>query len=127
MDKFIIRVSIIGVALYLVLCYVAEFLWQVNLWRQSYYLLFEYCVCLCISKQGVYHCKYIKWTAYSILLSDTLVCVDTLHDIFPATFIVLVPPTLIIIGLSTTTVLAVRHYIKVKRLKRIWSANAQKK
>lgn len=121
MDKFIIRISVLSVAFYLILCYVAEFIWQINLWRQTYCLLFEYCVCLCISKQGVYHCRFIKWTAYGILISDTIVNIDNLFDIFPVCFITLLPPIIIIIGLSITTILAIKHFVKVRRLKRIWT------
>ena len=120
MDKFIIRVSIIGIAAYLILCYMAEFLWQVNLWRQSYYLLFEYCVCLCISKHGVYHCKYIKWTAYAILIEDTIATTDVMFDYMPNVLFAIVQPTIITVGILTTTILAVRHYIRVKRIKKIW-------
>lgn len=123
MSKLIVRITIISVALYLILCYVFEMLTNINLWSQTYYLLFELCTCFCISKQGVYHCKFIKYTAYSIFVSDTLVCLDNMLNIFPIGFIVFIPPIIIILGLLTTTTLAIRHYIKVKRLKRIWKVD----
>lgn len=113
-----IRVTIVVVSLYLIACYSVEMALQRNIWSQSYYLLFELCTCLCISKQGVYHCKFIKWTAYGILVSDTLVCADNAFDIFTTNFMVLMPPVIIIAGLLTTTILATRHYIRVKRLKK---------
>jgi hypothetical protein len=120
MSKFTIRFTIIAVALYLILCYVSEIVLGRNIWSQSYYLLFELCVCLCISKQGVYHCKFIKWTAYGILTSDAVVCLDNVYDIFPVNFMVFVPVTIIAIGLLTTTTLAIRHFIKVKKYKHRW-------
>lgn len=120
MSKFAVRFTVVSVALYLILCYLIEIFLGKNIWSQTYYLLFELCVCLCISKQGVYHCKYIKWTAYGIFMSDVIVCFDNLLDIFPVNFMVFIPPVIIIMGLSTTTALAIKHYIKVKRLKRIW-------
>lgn len=126
MGKFTIRVTIILVALYIILCYAVEFLCKVNIWSQTYYLLFELCTCLCISKQGVYHCKFIKWTAYSILASDSLVCIDNIFDVFPINFMVLIPPVIIAVGLMTTTTLAIRHFIKVQRLKKIWKTNEKK-
>lgn len=120
MSKFIVRFTVIAVAIYLILCYIVEIAIGTNIWMQTYYLLFELCLCLCISKQGVYHCKYIKWTAYGIMLSDTIVCIDNLFDVFPVNFMVFVQAIIIAVGLSTTTILAIDHYIKVKRLKKIW-------
>lgn len=120
MSKFLIRFTVVSVAIYLILCYLIWMLLQVEIWSQTYYLLFELCTCLCISKQGVYHCKFIKWTAYSILASDTLVCIDNLFDVFPVNFMVLIPPSIITVGLLTTTTLAIRHFIRVQRLKKIW-------
>lgn len=121
MSKLLIRLTVVGVALYLVVCYVIAILFGIDIWSQTYYLLFELCVCLCISKQGVYHCKYIKYTAYSIFVYDTLNCIDTAFDIFPTNFIIFIPPIIIAIGLLTTTTLAIRHYHRVKKLKRQWN------
>ena len=125
MSKLIIRITIILTALYLISCYFAELLFDTNIWSQNYYLLFELCVCLCISKQGVYHCKFIKYTAYGILASDTLVCIDNVYDIFPVDFMVFVPAAVIAVGLGTTTTLAIRHYFKVRRFKKRWQNNSR--
>lgn len=121
MSKFIVRLTVISVAIYLILCYFSEVLFGVDIWLQDYYLLFELCVCLCISKQGVYHCKFIKYTAYGILMSDALVCIDNHFDIFPVNFMVFASAIIIAIGLLTTTTLALRHYHKVRKLKRQWN------
>jgi len=120
MSKLLIRLTVVGVALYLVICYIIDIIFGIEIWTQTYYLLFEYCVCLCISKQGVYHCKYIKYTAYGILLSDSIVCLDNATNIFPAPFMAFIPPIIISFGLLTTTTLALRHYHKVRKLKRQW-------
>lgn len=125
MSKFAIRFTVISVAVYLILCYLVGIFFQIEIWSQTYYLLFELCTCLCISKQGVYHCKFIKWTAYSILASDSLVCIDNIFDVFPINFMVLIPPVIIAVGLLTTTTLAIRHFIKVQRLKKIWKVEKQ--
>lgn len=127
MSKLAVRITVIGVAIYLILCYVLSLTLGIDIWSQTYYLLFELCVCLCISKQGVYHCKFIKWTAYSIFLSDCIVCFDNITDVFSVMFMVIVPVAIIIIGLSTTTILSIRHFIKVKRLKRIWKVQQDQK
>lgn len=127
MSKFLIRITVIFVAIYLILCYILSVAVGIDIWHQTYYLLFELCLCLCISKQGVYHCKYIKWTAYGILVSDTIVCFDNLFDIFPVNFMVFVPAIIIAIGLLTTTCMAINHYIRVKRLKKIWEPKLKEK
>lgn len=123
MSKFVIRITIVGVALYLILCYMVEMFFDTNIWSQAYYLLFELCVCLCISRQGVYHCKYIKYTAYGIFMSDALVCIDNAWDIFPVSFMVFVPAAIIATGLGITTLLAIRHYTRVRKYKRRWQDN----
>ena len=127
MSKFIVRFTVITVAVYLILCYFSEVVLGVNIWNQSYYLLFEFCLCLCISKQGVYHCRFIKYTAYGILASDAIVCIDNAYDIFPVNFMVFVPAIIIAVGLLTTTTLAIRHFIRVQRLKKIWRVRKPKK
>lgn len=126
MGKLAIRISVLLVAIYFIVYYTLLF-FEIDIWSQTYYLLFELCTCLCISKQGVYHCKYIKWTAYGILLSDTIVCIDNLFDVFPVNFMVFVPAIIIAVGLSITTILAIDHYIKVKRLKKIWKIKEKRK
>ena len=121
MSKLAIRLSVIFVAVYLILCYVVEMLFDINIWSQTYYLLFELCTCLCISKQGVYHCRFIKYTAYGIFFSDILVCANNTFDFMPINWTAYVPPIIISIGLLTTTTLAIRHFIRVQRLKKIWN------
>lgn len=123
MSKLAIRITIILVSVYLVLSYLVADIFAVDIWRQYYYILFELCVCLSISKQGVYHCKYIKWTAYAILIHDMIVCSDLMFDWLPDGVMAVVPPIIIAGGLSVTTTLAVRHYINVRRLKKIWRVN----
>ena len=120
MSKLFIRITIITVALYVVMCYIIAAFLGINIWSQTYYLLFEICTCLCISKQGVYHCKFIKYTAYGILISDALVCANSIFDFLPINWTVYLPPSIISIGLLVTTVLSINHFIKVQRLKKIW-------
>lgn len=126
MSKLAIRLSIICIAIYLILCYVIEIMFDVNIWSQTYYLLFEICTCLCISKQGVYHCRFIKYTAYGILISDTLVCANNIFDFLPINWTVYVPPTIISIGLATTTTLAIRHFERVRKINRKWEQKQER-
>lgn len=120
MGKFAIRLTVILVSLYMIACYVLAVCSDINLWSHTYTVLFELCVCICISAQGTYHCKFIKWTAYSILTADALTSIDELFDILPYTIVAFAPAIIIAFGLLTTITLATRHYIKVKKHKRRW-------
>ena len=119
MSKLLVRITVMLVAVYLIACYIAA-LFGADIWCQWYYLLIELCVCLCVSKQGVYHCKYIKWTAYAILIVETLAYLDVLLDYLTAVAFIIIQTTILTAGIATTTTLAIRHYIKVRRLKKIW-------
>jgi len=120
MSKFIIRITILLVALYMIICHIAAVVWQINLWSHTYTVLFELCVCLCISAQGVYHCRFMKWTAYSVCLNDAIVSADEIWDFMPYTLAAVLPLIIITLGLLTTTTLAIRHFIKVKKYKHRW-------
>lgn len=120
MSKLFIRLTILFVAIYMGLCHIIAVVYGVNLWSHTYTVLFELCVCLCISVQGKYHCKYMRWTAYGICLSDALVSADELFDFLPYSSAVFIPAFLVGIGLLTTITLAIIHYIKVRKLKRQW-------
>lgn len=122
MSKFIVRCTVLLVAAYLLVCYLAAIVFGADIWSQWYYLLFELCLCLCISKQGVYHCRFIKWTAYAIFVEEVLAYLDVLFDFLPVGAAAFIQPTIIIAGITTTTVMAIRHFIKVQRIKKIWQS-----
>ena len=118
MSKLVIRLTILIVALYMGLCHILDVTLGVNIWSHTYTVLFEICVCACISAQGKYHCKYMRWTAYGICLSDLWVSLDELLDFSPYGASIILPISLVGIGLLTTITLAIIHYIKVRKLKR---------
>lgn len=59
---------------------------------------------------------------YCITLSDILVSVDGIFDLLPYNFIVFVPVGLFILGLLIPLTLALIHYIKVRKQKKIWQS-----
>ena len=122
MSKLFVRITILLVAIYMVICHIAMYFWQVNLWSHTYTVMFELCVCLCISAQGNYQCKYMRWTAYSICLYDTILSADEIFDCIPYSIAIILPFIIITAGVFTTTTLAIRHYFKVRRLKKIWKS-----
>lgn len=125
MSKLFIRLTVLFVAIYMVVCHIAAVVWQINLWSHTYTVLFEICVCFCITAQGKYHYKFIRWTAYAITLNDTLLSADEMFDFIPYSLIIVLPIIIIAIGLLTTTILALRHYHKIRKLKRQWNQISQ--
>jgi len=126
MSRLLIRITILSVAAYLMCCYIAAW-FGVDIWCQWYYLLMEACVCLCISKQGVYHCRFIKWTAYAILIAETLAYTDVVFEYMDAVAFIVIQSTILTAGISTTLTLAIRHYMRVKRIKKIWKTDRNRR
>jgi len=82
---------------------------------------------LCISKQGVYHCRFIKWTAYAILIAETLAYTDVVFEYMDAVAFIVIQSTILTAGISTTLTLAIRHYMRVKRIKKIWKTDRNRR
>lgn len=122
MSKLFIRFTVIFVALYICSTYIASVFFEVDIWSAAYRVLFEIGISMCMTAQGRFHCRYLRWTMYGITAQDALVELDNFFDIFPADVIVIVPSLLIIAGLSTTLVLATIHYLKVRKIKKQWQS-----
>lgn len=71
MDRVITRLSIVLITIYFIVSYVlAQF--GIDILTNSYVLLFELCVVSYTFCSGKFHCKYMRWTALSILIVDLL-------------------------------------------------------
>lgn len=123
MSKLFIRLVVVLVAVYLVLLYFVAAAFQADVWCQWYYPLLWLVVSISISRQGAYHCRYIKWTAYGLFVEELTVSLDAIFDIIPDNVFSILPPMAITTGLTVTITLAIQHYIKVKRIKKIWREN----
>lgn len=117
MGKFIVRMSIIMVAIYLILsCILAQFC-GIDILTNAYTLLFELCVVVYTFSEGKYHCKYMKYTALSILLADTLTRLDYMFDFMSVTAHNLIPIAILAIGIGTSITKAFIHFYRVIKLK----------
>lgn len=117
MGKFIVRMSIIMVAIYLILsCILAQFC-GIDILTNAYTLLFELCVVVYTFSEGKYHCKYMKYTALSILLADTLTRLDYMFDFMSITAHNLIPIGILAIGIGTSITKAFIHFYRVLKLK----------
>lgn len=117
MDKLIVRLSVILVGIYFVVAYLVGIIWDINIFYADYVILLELCLCLFVSAQGKYHCKYIKYLAYSICASDTITRVDNYLDFLSAEVHNLIPITLIAIGFVVTIYKAFAHFYRATKLK----------
>jgi hypothetical protein len=118
MGRFLVRITIVFVALYLVLSYIIAQFGGVDILAPYYNLLFELCVVIYAFSEGKYHCKYIKYTALSILFADILTYADNYYDFLTVEAHNLIPVFIIAIGILTGVTLAIRHYINVRKIKK---------
>lgn len=122
LSKLFVRITVIGIGVYFMLCYVSAVVFGVNIWEHTYVIALEICVCLCLTAQGTYHCRFIRWTAYGILIADSITELDSYLDFLPYNYAVFIPIISLALGFATTLTLSIRHYIKVKKMKRKWQS-----
>lgn len=120
MGKLFIRLSVVFIAVYLLFVFIGFYIHGENYWSQSYFLLVELCVCIYMSVQGRYHCKYLRWTMYGFTLQDAFTCFLVQFSVSLSYYSTLICIFLLIIGMSITIVLSLRHYRKVRRMKNRW-------
>jgi hypothetical protein len=118
MGKFIVRASIVIVAVYLIAAFLCAQLFGEDILYSFYCLPFELCVVVYAFSEGRYHCKYIKYTAVAILLADTLTHLDNVFDFLSIEAHNIIPIGIIVIGILIGIILAIKHYIRVIKLKR---------
>lgn len=116
MGKVVVRLTVMFTALYLTLSYlIAQFI-GVDILRPYYNLLFELCVVIYTFSEGKYHCKYMKYTALSIMVADALTLIDNAIDFMSVNAHNIIPITIISGGVITSPTLAMMHFYKVRKL-----------
>ena len=117
MGKFLVRTTILVVAIYFIVTFLIAQIQGIDVANNLYVLLFEVIVVVYCYSEGKYHCKYMKYTALSILISDTLTRLDYLYDFMSVSLHNLIPVTIICVGLGFSVVKALIHFYKVMLLK----------
>ena len=117
MGKFLVRLTIALVAIYFVVVFIIGQAFGINAYDNIYILLFELCVVVYTFSEGKYHCKYMKYTALSILLADTLTRLDYMFDFMSVTAHNLIPIGILAIGIGTSITKAFIHFYRVLKLK----------
>ena len=117
MGKFLVRLTIALVAIYFVVVFIIGQAFGINAYDNIYILLFELCVVVYTFSEGKYHCKYMKYTALSILLADTLTRLDYMFDFMSVTAHNLIPIGILAVGIGTSITKAFIHFYRVLKLK----------
>lgn len=118
MGNFFVRITIVLVTIYFLVAYlVAQFV-GIDILYNSYVLLFELCVVVFTFSSGRYHCKFMKWTALSIFVSDLVSHADYYFNFIPLNMWSCLPLFIIALGVGTSATLAIRHFIRVNKIKK---------
>lgn len=119
MGKFLVRITVIVVAIFFIIDFLfAQFL-CVDIHSDWYTTLFALVITVYSFSEGKYHCKFLKSTMLSIFLCDLLTRLDNTFDFLSITSHNLIPILLLVLGIGTSVALAIRHFYKVIKLKRL--------
>lgn len=119
MDKFLTRVTVVIVAIYFIVSYILAQFAGIDILRYSYILLFESCVVSYTFCSGKYHCRFIRWTALAILISDIISHTDYYFDYIPTNLFNFIPLAILFFGIAISCTLAIKHFYKVYKLKKL--------
>ena len=117
MGKFLVRITIVFIALYLVLSFIIAQFFFIDILGNWYIILFETCVVVYCFSEGKYHCEYLKFSALSLLVVDTLTRLDNTFNFLSVTAHNLIPIAILALGIGTSITLALRHFYKVNQLR----------
>ena len=116
MDKLFVRLFVVFTALYLIHTYIMAWL-GLECFSDAYIVMAELAICVVMSSQGKYHCKYMKFTAYGLTASDSVTRIDNAYDILGVEASIILPLSLVMCSVTISFVLALLHYYRVLKLK----------
>ena len=116
MDKLLVRLFVVFTALYLIHTYIMAWL-GLECFSDAYIVMAELAICVVMSSQGKYHCKYMKFTAYGLTASDSVTRIDNAFDILSVDAAIVLPLSIVMCSIFVSFVLALRHYYRVLKLK----------
>lgn len=116
MGKVVVRLVVAISSVYFLLAFAVAQIYGIDILNDYHSLAFELCVVVYCYSEGKYHCRYIKYSALAILLSETLSRLDNTLNFLSITAHNLIPIGILAIGMAMTITLAFRHFYKVIRL-----------
>ena len=114
--KFLVRITIILTALYFMLTYILAQFFGIAYFNDFYVVLLELCLCVFCSVQGNYHCKYIRYTAWGLFVSDMLTRLDNEYDFLSVEAHNLIPACIIFSCILLSSYLAISHFIRSTKI-----------
>jgi hypothetical protein len=117
MGKAVVRISVVSVTLYFVVAYLCAQFLGIDILNDYHSIPFEICVVVYAFSEGVYHCRYLKYTAITLPIVDLLTRLDNSYDFLSVTAHNLIPIGILALGIATSLTLAIRHFIQVTRLR----------
>jgi hypothetical protein len=118
MGKALVRISVILVSVYFMFTLWVAQTFGKDISSDWYATLFALIIVVYAYSEGVYHCRYLKYTAVSIFLCDLLTRLDNTFNFLSVDAHNLIPIWILGIGITTSCTLAIRHFIQVLKLKR---------
>lgn len=117
--KGFVRLTIIIVTLSL-LCsfFVAQFFGE-DIMMHVYVVLPEWCVVLYSFSEGKYHCKYMRFTALGVAIADTISRLDYVFNFLSVDAHNLIPISILVLCSCISFYKAIKHFIRVRKLKRL--------
>ena len=116
MAKLVVRLFVVFTAVYFVQTYIMAWIGE-ECFSDAYIVFAEVAICIVMSSQGKYHCKYLKHTAYGLTTSDCITRVDNAFDILSVEASIILPLSIVMCSVVISFVLALRHYYRVLKLK----------
>ena len=116
MGKLLVRLFVVFTTLYCLCTYIMAW-YGVECFRDAYIVMAELSICVVMSSHGKYHCKYMKFTAYGLIASDSVTRIDNAYDILSVDAAIVLPLSLIMCSVTISFVLALRHYYRVLKIK----------
>ena len=116
MAKLAVRLFVVFTAVHFVQTYIMAW-FGVECFSDAYIIMAELAICVVMSSQGKYHCKYMKFTAYGLTASDCITRIDNAFDILGVEASIILPLSLVMCSVTISFVLALRHYYRVLNIK----------
>ena len=116
MDKLLVRLFVVFTTLYFLCTYIMAW-FGVECFSDAYIVMAELAICVVMSSQGKYHCKYMKFTAYGLTASDSVTRIDNAFEILGVEASIILPLSIVMCSVTISFVLALRHYYRVLKLK----------
>ena len=111
-----VRIFVVFTTLYFLYTYVMA--WSgVDLFSDAYIVIAEIIICMVMSSQGKYHCKYMRITAYGLTASDSITRIDNAYNILSVDAAIVLPLSIIMLSVLISFIMALMHYYRVLKLK----------